>query len=229
MHGHTVWPLGQLPEELQRTELKMLKSFGYTWNDPYDVVDIFEKKVANFAGAKHGIAVDCCSHGIFLCLKYLKATGTIVIPRHTYVSVPLQILHAGCKVQFDHIKWTGRYRLSPYPVYDAAVRWSENMYTDGLHVTSFQLKKRIPIGRGGMILTDDDHAAEWLKRARHDGRDMSVAYTDNKFDISGWHYYMTPEDAARGIMLMDAIPGSYPDSASYKNYIDLSTKLNYDN
>jgi hypothetical protein len=58
---------------------------------------------------------------------------------------------------------------------------------------------------------------------------MSIAYIDNKFDISGWHYYMTPEDAARGIMLMDAIPGSYPDSASYKNYINLSTKLNYDN
>lgn len=225
MNQYQTWPLGKLPIELQRPELALLKQAGYQWNDDYEVVELFEQKVADFADAKYGIAVDCCSHGLFLCLKYLGATGTVVIPKNTYVSVPLQIAHAGCNVQFDDIKWSGRYKLNPYPIYDAAVRWCENMYTDGLHVISFQLKKRIPIGRGGMILTDDKDAALWLKRARHDGRDMSVFYVNDTFSVMGWHYYMTPEDAARGILLMDAISGSYPDSASYKNYIDLSTKL----
>lgn len=225
MTKFNTWPLGQLPESLQRSELGMLKQAGYHWLDPYDIVDLFEKKVADFAGARHGIAVDCCSHGIFLCLKYLQAQGTITVPNQTYVSVPMQIRHAGCEVKFQPIKWTGRYRLDPYPVYDAAVRWCENMYTDGFHVTSFQIKKRIPIGRGGMILTDDTEAAAWLKRARHDGRNMQISYVEDSFDMQGWHYYMTPEDAARGILLMDAIPGSFPDSASYKNYVDLSGKL----
>jgi dTDP-4-amino-4,6-dideoxygalactose transaminase len=221
-YQHNPWPLGQIPEELQRPELKLLREFGYTWRDPYDIVDIFENQVAKFAGAKHGVAVDCCSHGVFLCLKYLKAQGTIVIPKNTYVSIPLQIRHAGCRVEFADIKWSGMYRLDPYPVWDAAVRWSENMYANGFHVTSFQIKKRIPIGRGGMILTDDDAAAEWFRRARHDGRNLSIPYSKDQFSLDGWHYYMTPEDAARGILLMHALPGSFPDSATYKNYVDIS-------
>jgi dTDP-4-amino-4,6-dideoxygalactose transaminase len=221
---HTIWPLGQIPEELQRPELRLLKQSGYTWKDPYDIVAMFEQKVAKFAGAKFGVAVDCCSHGLFLCLKYLNATGDIKIPSRTYVSVPMQIRHAGCNPVLSDIKWTGRYRLDPYPIWDAAVRWQENMYTDGLHVVSFQIKKRIPIGRGGMILTDDEDAYKWLQKARHDGRDMSISYADDNFAFTGWHYYMTPEDAARGILLMDTTPGSYPDSGNHQTYVDLSTK-----
>jgi dTDP-4-amino-4,6-dideoxygalactose transaminase len=221
---HKIWPLGQVPEELQRTELALLKQAGYIWTDPYDVVSIFENKVAKFAGAKFGVAVDCCSHGLFLSLKYLKATGVITIPSRTYVSVPMQIQHAGCIPKLVDIKWSGRYRLHPYPVWDAAVRWQENMYTDGLHVVSFQIKKRIPIGRGGMILTDDEEAANWLRKARHDGRDIAIPYAVDDFSLTGWHYYMTPEDAARGILLMDAIPGSYPDSGNHQTYVDLAKK-----
>jgi dTDP-4-amino-4,6-dideoxygalactose transaminase len=219
-----VWPLGQIPSIFQRPELEHLRIAGYTWQDPYDIVRMFENRVAAFAGAKHGIAVDCCSHGIFLCLKYLNATGVITIPKRTYVSVPMQIRHAGCQVKFEDIKWSGKYRLDPYPVWDAAVRWCEGMYEDGFHVTSFQIKKRIPIGRGGMILTNDSIAAEWLRRARHDGRDMKRYYCDDDFAVTGWHYYMTPEDAARGILLMDAIPGSYADSANDESYVDISTR-----
>jgi dTDP-4-amino-4,6-dideoxygalactose transaminase len=138
---------------------------------------MFEQKVAKFAGAKFGVAVDCCSHGLFLSLKYLNATGTIKIPSKTYASVPMQIRHAGCIPELVDFTWTGRYRLDPYPIWDAAVQWHENMYTDGLHVVSFQIKKRIPIGRGGMILTNDEDAANWLRKARHDGRDLTVPYT----------------------------------------------------
>jgi dTDP-4-amino-4,6-dideoxygalactose transaminase len=221
---HKIWPLGQVPEDLKRPELSLLKKSGYSWKDPYDIVDMFEEKVAKFAGAKFGIAIDCCSHGLFLCLKYFNATGSITIPSRTYVSVPMQIQHAGCVPKLVDIEWSGRYRLDPYPIWDAAVRWQENMYTDGLHVVSFQIKKRIPIGRGGMILTDDETAAKWLRKARHDGRDLRISYVSDDFAFSGWHYYMTPEDAARGILLMDAIPGSYPDSGNHQTYIDLSTK-----
>jgi dTDP-4-amino-4,6-dideoxygalactose transaminase len=63
------WPLGQIPDHLKRQELHEIRQYGYQWDDPYDVIEIFEKKVAEFAGARHAVAVDCCSHGIFLCLK----------------------------------------------------------------------------------------------------------------------------------------------------------------
>lgn len=224
MTNFQVWPLGQLPEQWQRPELQQVKNLGYHWNDPRDVVDIFERKVAEFAGAKYGVAVDCDTHALFLTLKYLNAQGSISIPKHTYQSVPMYIRHAGCQVTFRDEQWSGMYQLQPYPVWDAAVRWHKGMYQGGFHITSFQMKKRVPIGRGGMILTDDFTAVEWLRKARYDGRDLSTSQWDDDGDICGWHMYMTPEDAARGIILMDQIPEHNPDSASWQNYADLSKK-----
>lgn len=216
------WPLGKPSDYQKRKELDTLLEMGYTGNDPRDAITIFEKKVAEFAGSKYGIAVDCCSHGLFLSLKYLNATGTITIPSRTYVSVPMQIKHAGCDVEFEDVEWSGIYQLKPYPVYDGAVRWTKGMYKGGLHVVSFQMKKRLPIGKGGMILTDDEQAYKWLKKANHDGRDFDKNYTDMTFDMLGWHYNMTPEDAARGIILMEMTPEYNEDSATDKSYTDLS-------
>lgn len=216
------WPLGKLEEHQKRKELDVLTEMGYTGTDPRDAVDIFEKEVAEFAGSKYGVAVDCCSHGLFLSLKYLKATGTITIPSRTYVSVPMQIKHAGCNVTFEDIEWSGVYQLKPYPVWDGAVRWTKGMYKGGMHVVSFQIKKRIPIGRGGMILTDDEEAYKWLKRACYDGRDLTKFYTEDDIDMLGWHYYMTPEDAARGIILMKSTAEQNEDSATDKSYTDVS-------
>jgi hypothetical protein len=36
--------------------------------------------------------------------------------------------------------------------------------------------------------------------------------------------YMTPEDAARGILLMDQVPDDNPDCGGWENYADLSKK-----
>ena len=44
MSDYKVWPVGQLPKEFQRPELDQIKEKGYEWNDPRDVVEIFEKK-----------------------------------------------------------------------------------------------------------------------------------------------------------------------------------------
>lgn len=216
------WPLGKVPKDLQRPELDEIAKMGYKFDDPRDVIEIFEKKVAKFAGSKFAVAVDCCSHGIFLSLKYLNAKGTILVPAQTYISVPMQILHAGCKVKFEDIKWVGMYQLKPFAVFDSAVRWSKGMYEGGFQVISFQIKKRIPIGKGGMILTDDGTAYEWLKKASYDNRNLTIPYTENVYDSVGWHYYMTPEDAARGIILMDKTPEVNDDIANWNNYPDIS-------
>jgi dTDP-4-amino-4,6-dideoxygalactose transaminase len=221
-YKYNPWPLGHISKSKQRPDLELLKKAGYKFEDPREVVDIFERKVAEFSGSKYAIAVDCCSHGLFLCLKYLDARGEISIPKQTYVSVPLQILHAGCQIKFTDEKWNGSYQLKPYPIYDSAVKWTKNMYTEGFEVLSFQIKKRIPIGKGGMILTDDADAANWFRKARYDGRDLTIPYPDNVYKILGWHYYMTPEDAARGILLMDSTPEINPDIANWENYPDLS-------
>ena len=223
------WPLGQLPQEFQRPELEQIKKLGYKWKDPRDVITIFEDKVAKFAGAKYGVAVDCCSHGLFLSLKFYKdvlkmKNEFVEIPSYTYCSVPMQIKHAGFNPKFKDIQWSGVYQLKPFDIWDGAVRWTKGMYKGGFHIVSFQLKKRIPIGRGGMILTDDPAAAEWFRKMTYDGRDLNIGYMEDDFQYCGYHYYMTPEDAARGIMLMDQVPKKNLDSGNNRTYSDLSTK-----
>jgi len=218
------WPSGKLPPEWQRQELNQLREAGYEWSDPRDVVDLFERKVAEFAGSKYAVTTDCCSHGMFLSLKYLQATGTITIPDRTYVSCAFQIMHAGCDVAFEDVEWSGIYQLKPLNVWDGATRWRRGMYAGGLHVCSFQIKKRVPIGRGGMILTDDAEAYRWLKKACYDGRDLAMPQWEDDYEMAGWHYYMTPEDAARGILLMDQVGDYTEDCGGHENYSPLSTR-----
>ena len=220
---YEAWPLGSLRKEWQRTELEDVKSIGYDWDDPRDVVDAFEEEVAKLTGSKYAVAVDCCSHGLFLSMKYLQCTGEISIPKRTWVSVPMQIRHAGCEPIFEDTEWSGAYQLKPYPIWDAAVRFTKDMYIpDTLMVLSFQIKKILPIGRGGMILTDSKEAYDWLRKARIDGRNTTATYDADNVDMIGWHFYMTPEDAARGLIILNDLPEVNPDSCSHKNYIDVS-------
>jgi dTDP-4-amino-4,6-dideoxygalactose transaminase len=74
---------------------------------------------------------------------------------------------------------------------------------DSMHCLSFQIKKVLPIGRGGAILTSHRYTRDWLKKARHDGRSLDVPYDKDQLMFMGWNMYMTPEDAARGILLFD--------------------------
>ena len=227
------WPYGKLGRK-ERSELTELKEAGYDFSDPIDIIDIFEKKVAKFAGSKYGVAVNSSSSGIFLCLKYYQAMygnqkdfpTTITVPSRTYISVPMTVINAGFKVKFEDIKWKGIYDLEPFNLVDGATRWTKDMYVgDGaLQVVSFQVKKRIPIGAGGMILTDDKKEYEWLKLASHDGRNMNVHYGDDEFAIIGWHMNMIPEDAARGILLIDSVPEVNEDVYSWENYYDISKR-----
>jgi dTDP-4-amino-4,6-dideoxygalactose transaminase len=221
-YQYNSWPLGKLEHHLQRKEPQTIKEMGYKWEDPRDIIDLFEKKVAEFAGSKYAVSCDCATHGLFLALKYINTPRTIYIPKHTYVSVPMTIIQAGYKVVLEDEDWEGLYQLSPLPVYDGAGRWKKNMYMGGFHVLSFQIKKSIPIGRGGVILTDDEEAYKKLKLMTYDGRDLTLPYDHPEhIQCEGYHYYMTPEDAARGIILIDCIERE-GDTYSSKMYPDLS-------
>ena len=233
-YKYNTWPLGKIPEELQRPELNEIKKIGYEWNDPREVIDMFEKKVAEFAGSKYAISVDCCSNGIFLCLKYLQSIGElkkndeIIIPDRTYISVPMQIKHAELNFRLEDFEWKGIYQLKGTRIWDGAGRFTENMFVGGeaLQVLSFQIKKIIPIGKGGLILTNDEKAYNWLKLASYDGRDLTTPYTDgNHIKMFGYHMYMTPEDAARGIILMDRKSKVNEDSQNYTMYPSIKEML----
>ena len=190
-------------------------------NNPYKIVKMFEEEIARYTGAKYAISIDNCTNALFLCCKYLKVEK-ITIPKHTYVSVPMSIVHAGGKVVFKDIHWTGIYPLNPYPIYDAAKRLTSNMYIESSYMClSFHIKKQLGIGKGGMILTDNKDAYEWFKKARYEGRSEKF-YKDDDIKMLGWNMYMTPQQAAHGLALMQNYPLHKDDLGESGGYRDLT-------
>ena len=229
--SYNSWPSGKLPKDWQRPEPEIIKEQGYDWDDPRDIIEIFENKLAKFAGSKYAVVTDTCSNALFLSLQYrisnneLKVGQEIIIPCNTYVSVPMQIIHSGLKPVFRKVYWSGMYELINSNIFDSAARFTQNMYIgdDSMQTLSFQIKKRLPIGKGGAILTNSLDAYNWLKLASYDGRDLKTEYTSQQHvKIMGWHYYMTPEDAARGIILFDKLPLDNNDTMDSEHYTDLS-------
>lgn len=213
----------------ERQEIDELKKRGHHIDNPAKVVDLFEETLAKYCGAPYAIAVDCATHALMLCLKYLKAQGKVQVPAHTYPSFPMAAHHCGLEIEWTEEQWEGSYQLHPLPIIDASLWLAPEMYRPGLfYCLSFQHKKRIGIGRGGMILTDDLKAYQWMKKACHDGRTPHLFWHDDQIDTLGWHYYMTPDDAARGLLLFEGIQkGDLPDRGEnlggWQNYPDLRT------
>lgn len=178
--------------------------------NPWQIVRDFEAAIASYAGSRFAVAVDTGTAALFLACRYLNV-GEVWLPKRTYCSVPCSVIHAGGTVRWDDREWTGTYRLDPYPIVDGACRFRRGMYEpDTFHCLSFQYRKRLAIGRGGMILTDDAEAVTWLKLARFSGR-HEVPLTEDVPEFAGWSCYMEPERAARGLTLLSMMPDNPPD------------------
>jgi len=194
-------------------------------NNPYKIVQMFEEELATFTGAPYAISVDSCTNAIFLCCTYLKVKE-VTIPSKTYLSVPQSIIHAGGEVIFDKTEkansWSGIYQLKPYPIYDAAKRLKKEMYIEGTFMTlSFHIKKNLGISKGGMILTDNEKAAQWFKKARYEGR-SEKNYKEDDFTFLGWNMYMTPQQAAHGLALLQNYSSQASDQDELNGYRDLT-------
>ena len=165
----------------------------------FEVVMEFEKKIAKFYGSPYAVAVDCCTHAIELCLRY-KEVKKYTVPPNTYPSVPNLAQKIGIEFEWEEQDWKDYYYLGGTNIIDAAVLWKENSYIPGtLMCLSFQFKKHLSLGRGGMILTDDYDVAHELTQMSYDGRIPNVPWTEQNISTMGYHYYMTPETAMLGL------------------------------
>ncbi len=95
------------------------------------------------------------------------------------------------------------------------------MYTGGSMCLSFHMKKTLAIGKGGMILTDNVALYEWAKKARYEGR-SEKNYHEDEIEMLGWNMYMTPQQAAHGLALMQNYPEHVEDLGENNGYKDLS-------
>lgn len=187
----------------------------------FDIVTRFESAVAEYAEAPYVVACDSCTNALFLSLLYLadypemhrpKFGSHLSLPARTYIGVAQAVLNAGYDIsEWRDEDWEGQYRLEPLPLWDAAKRFTRGMFSPlrdvhdvpfRMQCVSFHIGKHLKIGRGGAILTDSADAARWLRRVRFDGRDPDQEDTG----MRGFHMYLTPPDAARGLWLLSWLP-----------------------
>ena len=165
----------------------------------FEIVKEFEDKIANWFGSPYGVAVDCCTHGIELCLRY-DTIQSIEVPKRTYLSVPFLADKLGIELKWKDETWVDYYKIGGTNIYDAAVLWRENSYISGSFMClSFQFQKHLSLGRGGMILTDNQEAAIELKKMSYDGRHPFIPWREQNIKTKGYHYYMAPETAMLGL------------------------------
>ena len=165
----------------------------------FDIITEFETEIAKFYGAPYAIAVDCCTHAIELCLRYQNVQH-YTVPKRTYISVPFLANKLNISFDWRDENWQDYYYLGGTNIIDAAVLWKKDSYIPNTFMcVSFQYRKHLSLGRGGIILTDNEKDAIMLKKMSYDGRLPNIPWREQNIDTMGYHYYMTPETAKLGL------------------------------
>ena len=167
----------------------------------FEVVTTFENKISEFFGAPYAVAVDSCTHGLELCLRHPNETK-INVPKRTYLSVPFLAEKIKLEREWRDDNWEKYYTINygDKRIIDAAVLWEKNSYIPNTFMCiSFQYQKHLSLGRGGIILMDNESDYISLKKMSYDGRLSNIPWRDQDIDTVGFHYYMTPETAQLGL------------------------------
>lgn len=211
---------------------------------PYNVVRDFEAALCNYTGARFAVTTNSCTMALQLAVAWhlwkdipgghfeILGQRRIEIPKRTYVSVPMAIMHAGGRPKFRDEEWEGAYQLAPLPVWDSARFFTSGMFANSAYFdmrqpgamvcVSFHASKTLGDTQGGAILHDNPDADAWLRRARFDGRTEGVGPKDDTFTQIGWHCYMSPDVAARLLLKLSVLP-LHNDPLPNDDYPDLST------
>jgi dTDP-4-amino-4,6-dideoxygalactose transaminase len=205
------------------------------FDNNFDFVDLFEQRLCDYTGFKYAVCVDCCTNGILVSLEMLKRTGVIDkndmirIPKKTYMSVPMTLINNGWRIELVDEEWRCFYQIGNTGVFDSATDLHENMSHDYGHeatvCVSFQQKKRLSLGRGGVIFTNLGPRRDMLKRMIHDGRNSRTSQMTEVNErpddiVLGYHCYLEPEKAAIGITKLNQPLPEYVEH-SFLEYPDL--------
>lgn len=196
----------------------------------------FEAMYAEYLGAKHAVFVDSGTAALFLALKYSYPKGDenkmIATPALTFAATSESIVHAGLVPWFhdvgkdlcmlpDDIDWyslpvhlVGNKAGRGASVYDSAHRIEKGDLKgqEGLWCYSFYATKNMTCVTGGMIATNSDEAAAWLRQARDHGLDLGTKerYTEKykQYDVlfPGWRVKGDDFRAAVGIEQLKKLP-----------------------
>ena len=190
----------------------------------FEIIKKFEDKIADFFGSKFAVAVDSCTHGIELCFKHTKETK-INVPKRTYLSVPFLAEKMNLQRKWRDEEWEDYYILNygNKKIIDAAVLWRKDSYLPNTFMCiSFQYQKHLSLGRGGVILLDNEDDYLTLKKMSYDGRLPNIPWRDQDIETVGYHYYMTPETAKLGLDKLESAINTEPKKWVVTDWPDLT-------
>ena len=221
-----------------------------------NVVFDFEKKLAEYSGARFAVAVDSCTSALFLSAKYEYEKKGLRLVRVPSMTVPLALnamLEAGLKVVLDdRHQWIGKYyQMMGSSIFDSAHEVRRNQFRylkdhgapDDLKLCySFYPTKTIGSADGGAILTDDEEFAKWAKSAATYGRNQGNKYQnswDYDVEMIGYKRHYTNLQAAICLEQLErldetnakrqAIMRRYNEAFKYNNDSDYLFRLNMTN
>lgn len=195
----------------------------------------FEQMFAEYVGAKYAVFVDSCTSALFLALKYAYGEGGHIlnVPALTFVATAESVVHSGNTPRFVDVSMddfcmlaskvngnsvpvhlTGNKAHEGALVYDSAHRIERNdMHdTEALFCYSFYATKNMTTVQGGMIATNSEDAAKWLRKARDHGLDLGTKerYTEKykQYDVEfvGWRVKADDFRAVVGIEQLKKLP-----------------------
>ena len=204
-----------------------------------DIVVEFEKKIAEYVGAKYACAVNSATSAIFLTFimeEYMKPR-VIAIPSMIPPVVANAIITSGNNVEFtDDVDWVGDsyvlHKFRKFKVIDSAQKLEKNQFrkeckSDDLMIFSFYPTKPLGGCDGGMIVTDHYEKYKWFKEAVLNG----TIYSDDSWgrDISfpGYKMYMNSIQAK---ILLNNFKFFHKKMRVLNNLVDIyNRELGYEN
>ena len=172
-----------------------------------DCVEEFEKKIANYVGAKYACSVNSATSAIFLIMKekrtYVREPVTINIPS----MIPPVVANAALTSGFFHelnfvddVDWVGDsyvlHQFKDFKVVDSAQKLQKGQFRkecnpEDLMVFSFYPTKPLGGSDGGMIVTDDYEKYKWYKEAVLNGMSYAENNWDRGISFPGYKMYMS--------------------------------------
>lgn len=200
----------------------------------------FEREFAQFVHARYAIALCNGTATLHTALAALGAQpgDDVYVPPLTMASTTLAALHAGCVpnwIDVDPATWL----MGPHPskgyaipvalyglvnpdwegwrtIVDAAQSLAIHNPNVAFTSYSFQASKHLPLGEGGMLVTDDEELAELAREFsslgyRMNARQPRIDVETLKSPIAarhhsvGWNYRMSDLVAAEGVRKLASI------------------------
>ena len=171
-----------------------------------DCVEEFEKKIADYVGAKYACSINSATNAIFLSML---EKPNLVQRKHVSVPsmIPPVVVNAiltssiGNVLEFyDDVDWVGDsyvlHRFDDYKIVDSAQKLQQNQFVkecnpEDIMILSFYPTKPLGGSDGGMIVTDDYDKYKWYKEAVLNGMSYAQNNWERGISFPGYKMYMS--------------------------------------